>query len=217
MQKSLDFLKKIKKNNNKEWFDKNKENYLAAREEFHQQLRKILPEMTAFDKTLAALDPSKLTFRIYRDVRFSKDKTPYKTNFAASINGEGKNSGKGGYYFHLEPGNSYLAGGIYMPEADKLNAIRQEIDYNFDEFKKILSQKDFKKYFGELSDEDRLVNPPKGYDKENPALEILKHKHFIVVHNVKDEQLLKNNFHKEAAKVFKAMKPLLTFLNRGIE
>jgi uncharacterized protein (TIGR02453 family) len=127
---------------------------------------------------LKDVDASKAIFRINRDVRFSKNKAPYKTNFGASINPGGKKSMIAGYYVHIEPGKSFLAAGTYMPEAPYLSAIRQEIDYNLEEFKKIVGAKDFKKEFTSLSVEDALKTVPKGYDKENPALEFLKLKHF---------------------------------------
>jgi uncharacterized protein (TIGR02453 family) len=212
MQQTLTFLKQIKKNNNREWFEKNKATYLKSKEEYELVVQKVINNIAKFDAKVAGIEAAKATFRIYKDVRFSKDKTPYKTNFGASINPGGKKSLVAGYYMHAEPGNSFLAGGCYMPEPDKLNAIRQEIDYNFADFKKILNHKDFKKYFGEISDEGKLVNPPKGYDKENPAIEILKNKHFIVLHKVDDKKLLSADFPKYAATVFKAMQPFILFV-----
>src|SRR5438477_5271341 len=164
MKKTFDYLKKLKKNNNKEWFDKNRPTYEEARKEFEEVIEKVMGLTVKFDKQVAGLEPKKTMFRINRDVRFSKDKTPYKSNFAADISPGGKNSAQPGYYLSLQPGNCYAAGGCYMPMPDKLAAIRQEIDYHFKDFKKILAQKDFKKYFDGISDEGKLVNPPKEYD-----------------------------------------------------
>ncbi len=217
MQQTLDFLKKIKKNNNKEWFEKNKPVYLKSKEEYELVVQQVINNIAKFDPKVAGLEAAKTTFRIYKDVRFSKDKTPYKSNFGASINPGGKKSDIPGYYMHAEPGNSFLAGGCFMPMPDKLAAIRQEIDYNFADFKKILASKDFKKYFTDISDEGKLVNPPKGYDKENPAVEILKNKHFIVVHNFDDKILLSKDFPKYAATVFKAMHPFILFLREAVK
>ena len=217
MQNALNFLKKIKKNNNRELFEKNKPVYLKVKEEHEELVQQVINNIAKFDPTIAGLEAAKTTFRIYKDVRFSKDKTPYKTNFGASINPGGKSSDIPGYYLHIEPGNSFFAGGSFMPMPDKLAAIRQEIDYNFANFKKILAQKEFKKYFDGISDEGKLVNPPKGYDKENPAAEILKNKHFIVVYNIDDKILLSKEYPKHAASVFKAMSPFILFLREAMK
>lgn len=217
MKKTAAYLKQLAKNNNKEWFDAHRDTYEEAREEFTQLIGKVLSGISKFDKEIAGLDPKKTLFRINRDIRFSKDKTPYKTNFASDMNPGGKNSMRPGYYLSAKPGDFFLAGGSYMPLPDKLAAIRQEIDYNFKEFHKILGRKDFKKYFGGISDEGRLVNPPKGYEKDNPAIEILKNKHFIVFHKVPDKIALSPQFPRYAADVFKAMYPFLVFLRNAID
>jgi uncharacterized protein (TIGR02453 family) len=218
MKTTLDFLKKIKDNNNKDWFTANKPKYEEAKKEFEKVVEAILTASAKFDKTLAGLEAKKTLFRINRDVRFSKDKSPYKNNFGASMNPGGKNSFLSGYYLHIEPGGkSFLAGGCYMPMPDKLAAIRQEIDYHFADFKKILNDKNFKQYFDGLSDEEKLVNPPKGYDKENPAVEFLKYKHFIVLRKVSDKELLSPEFPKYAATVLKAMLPFNLFLRKAVE
>lgn len=216
MKKSIDFLKKLKKNNNKAWFDKNKPEYEEAKKEFTAVIEKILSGCVKFDKALIGIEAKKTLFRINRDIRFSKDKSPYKTNFGSRLMPGGKNSLMEGYYLHVEPGNTFLAGGSYMPEPTKLAAIRQEIDYNFADFKKILAAKDYKKYFkGKLSDEEKLVNPPKGYEKDNHALEYIKFKHFIAYIKVDDKMLLSPKFPQYAAEVFKAMYPLVDFLRKA--
>ncbi|MHB8260953.1 MAG: DUF2461 domain-containing protein [Bacteroidia bacterium] len=217
MQQTLAFLKQIKKNNNREWFEKNKPVYLTCKEEFGVLVQQVINLIAKFDSQIAGLEAYKTTFRIYKDVRFSKDKTPYKSNMGASIAPGGKSSPIPGYYLHIEPGNSFLGGGCYMPMPDKLAAIRQEIDYNYADFKKILNHKDFKKYYTGLADEGKLVNPPKGYDKENPAAEVLKNKHFVVIHKVTDKELLNADFNKYAASAFKAMHPFVLFLREAIK
>jgi uncharacterized protein (TIGR02453 family) len=218
MKKTTAFLKQIKKNNSKEWFDKNRSAYEEAKSEFLVIVENILNQSVKFDKKLSGLQAKKTLFRINRDIRFSKNKSPYKTNFGARLMPGTKDNIIPGYYLHVEPGNTFLAGGSYMPEPDKLNAIRQEIDYDFKGFKKLLSAKDFKKYFGgKLSDEEKLVNPPKGYDKENPAIEYLKFKHYIVLHQVDEKKLMSPSFPKYAVDVFKAMYPFLLFLRKAGE
>jgi uncharacterized protein (TIGR02453 family) len=163
------------------------------------------------------LEAKDCVFRINRDIRFSNDKTPYKTNLGASISPGGKKSLSAGYYFHLQPGASFLAGGMWQPPAPQLSAVRQEIDYNTPEFKKIINNKDFKKYFGALSDEDKVKTAPKGYDKTHPEIEILKLKSFIVVHDLKDKEVLSKDFLQHATAVFKALHPLDLFLRRACD
>lgn len=215
MEEIIAFLKKIKKNNHKEWFDKHKAHYTEAKEIYEQIVQQIIAANTHFDKALLGLEAKQTTFRIYKDVRFSKDKTPYKTNFGASINPGGKKADVPGYYIHIEPGNSFIGGGCWMPQPDKLQAIRQEIDYNLNLFQKILSNHDFKKYFPGLSKEGKLARPPKGYEKENPAIEFLKHKNFVVIHSIKDEVLLSKNFVSYTAKACQAMYPFVSFLREA--
>ncbi|MBN8702562.1 MAG: DUF2461 domain-containing protein [Bacteroidetes bacterium] len=216
-KKTFDFLKQLKKNNNKEWFDKNRATYEATKAEVSVLVEKLISELSKFEPQVAGLTPKQCLFRINRDVRFSKDKSPYKTTIGASINPGGKKSMIPGYYLHIEPGNSFLAGGMYMPPSDRLAAVRQEIDYNFMEFKKIISNKDFVSYFGKLDDSDKLTSLPRGYAKDNPAIELIKHKSFIVVHQLKDDEVLNTKFISIASKIFKAMQPLNKFLQRATD
>ncbi len=219
IQKStLDFLKKIKTNNNRDWFEKNKSNYLTAKDDVEKNIDDILTGIRTFDKRIKSeITAKKCMFRIYRDVRFSKDKRPYKTNLGAGINPAGKKDFSPGYYIHIEPGNSFVAGGMWMPPAPELAKIRQEIDYNFKEFSKIINDKNFKKVFGELDQDDKLVNVPKGYPKDHKALEFLKLKSFIVVGAIKEKDVLSKNYAKSAIAICKAMKPLNDFLQRAID
>lgn len=216
MQKTLSFLKTLKSNNNREWFEKNKERYLEAKEEHEQFLDKIIKGILKFDKKISAdLKAKDCVFRIYKDIRFSKDKTPYKTNFGASINPGGRKSLVAGYYLHIEPGNSFIAGGVWMPEPALLNAIRQEIDYNPDNFFKVLKSASFKKYFKGLDEEDKLKSAPKGFDKDHPHIEILKNKHFIVSHPLSDKQVNDKSAETLILSGFKAMYPFLEFLREA--
>lgn len=210
------FLNKLKKNNNKEWFDKNRDTYEGIKLELKANVEAVLTEIVKFDKEIIGLEPKHCIFRINRDVRFSKNKSPYKTNIGAYFSPGGKKSGLAGYYLHLEPGNVFLAGGNWQPEAPKLAAIRQEIDYNFDEFKKIVTAKDFKKHFGTLDMEDVLQNQPKGYAKDNPALKYLKLKSFIAFTNIPDKNIHDKKFVKQVADTYKAMYPFNAFLRRAV-
>ena len=219
IQKSiLDFLASLTKNNNKDWFDKNKEKYLAAKENVEEFTNELIAAISKFDKPIAGLTHKDCVFRIYRDVRFSKNKTPYKTNMGASINSGGRKSMTAGYYIHIEPSKSFLAGGMWMPPSDQLKKIRQEIDYNGNKFHKILDQKEFKKYFGSLDESEgyKLARPPKGYDKEHPDVELLKFSSYVVWHQFNNKEVLSKKFVSDVAKGAKLMKPLVDFLNEAI-
>jgi len=217
METILKFLKQLAKNNRKEWFDENRKTYETAKGEFETILTSVIEKSILNDKLLMGLEAKKCMFRINKDVRFSKDKSPYKLNMGASINPGGKKSMIPGYYIHIEPGKSFLAGGTWQPMPEVLAAIRQEIDYNSKEFRKILATKEFKTYFKDLSNEDKLKTAPKGYDKTHPDIDLLQHKSFIVVHNLSDEQVMNKNFPGYASKVFKAMLPLNSFLRNCME
>ena len=212
MQSStLQFLRNLEKNNNREWFNENKTLYQEAQQDVISFVEKLMEEMADFDEEIGKLEAKKSVFRIYRDTRFSKDKTPYKTNFGAGL-GMGKGNKISGYYLHIEPGKSFLAGGVYKPEPSVLKMIRQEISAFGDEFKAILEQDEFRNYFRGLSVEDKLKKVPQGFEKDDKMAEYLKLKHFIVTHPISDEQLLSENAVKEFTKIFKAMKPLNDFL-----
>ena len=213
MQSStLQFLRTLEKNNNREWFNENKTTYQEAQQDVIYFVEKLIEEMVVFDEEIGKADAKKSLFRIYRDTRFSKDKSPYKTNFGASL-GMGKGSQKAGYYLHIEPGKSFLAGGIYMPESSVLKEIRKEISAFGEEFLAIVEKDEFRNYFRGLSVEDKLKKVPQGFEKDDKMAEFLKLKHYIVTHPVSDEQLLNENAAKEFAKIYKAMKPLNDFLN----
>jgi|SRR6267142_2000355 len=213
----LKFLQSISKNNNRAWFEKNKSTYLQAKETFDQFLEKLLEELVKFEEGLAGLNAKKLAFRIYRDIRFSPDKRPYKVNMGAGFSPGGKMVQEPGYYIHIEPGNkSLLAGGLYMPDANNLAKIRQEIDYNPEALLKILSDRKFKKLFPSLDDFDKLKTAPKGYPKDHPHIEILKHKSFIVSHPFADKEVKDKKFAKQVAETARMVKPLNDYLKDAI-
>jgi uncharacterized protein (TIGR02453 family) len=212
----LTFLTKLARNNDRTWFEKNKETYLIAKENYEVFVGKVLEELIKFNPEFRGLNPKKLPFRIYRDVRFSKDKRPYKTNMGAGFSPNGKLVQEPGYYLHIEPGKSFFAGGIYMPDVPNLSKIRQEIDYNGEKLEKILKDKKFKKWFKELDNIDRLKTMPKGYSFDNPHIDLLKNKSFIVSHPFTDTQVKDKKFLKNIAEVAKATKPMNDFLKDAI-
>jgi uncharacterized protein (TIGR02453 family) len=214
----LKFLKELKKNNNKSWFDENRKSYEIAKSDFSVAVDKMITGIATFDQSIENLKAKDCMFRINRDIRFSKDKSPYKTNMGAYFNSGGKKINNAGYYFHFAPGASFAAGGFYVPEPPELSKIRQEIDYNFDEWKKIVETRSFKKYFPEgVNGTESLTRPPKGYDENNPAINYLKMKSFIVSHAFTDAELLDKSVIKEIIKMFELMKPMIDFLNKSIE
>jgi uncharacterized protein (TIGR02453 family) len=214
---TLKFLTNLKKNNSKPWFDANRKQYEQAKGDFLALVEKLIAGIAMFDAPIAHLKPRECTFRINRDVRFSKDKSPYKNNLAGYFNRNGKKSNDAGYYLHIEPGQSFAAGGLWMPEPQALAKIRQEIDYSFDGWKKITSSVSFKKAFTEGVKGEALVRPPKGYEESNPAIEFLKLKNFIVTRPFTNTEVQSKTFVKNVATTFKTMKPMIDFLNTAIE
>jgi len=216
---TLTFLKNLKKNNNKPWFDKHREQYEEARNDFENFIQNVIDKHSKNDIDLKELVAKKCLFRINRDIRFSKDKTPYKKNFAASLDKGGKKSGLAGYYFHLEPGKSFLAGGLWMPPGDKLKKVRQEIDYCVDEFKKIVESKKFKSVYGELYTGEgvRLAKLPHGFEKDNPASEYLKFRSWLVLSNIPDTLITSKDLVGRTVSAFAIMQPFIRFLNRPLE
>lgn len=212
---TLLFLANLTKNNNRDWFNENKSLYINAQNNVLDFVEKLIQGIGQFDEDVLKIDAKKSLFRIYRDTRFSKDKIPYKTNFGASL-GIGKGSQKAGYYLHIEPGKSFLAGGLYMPDSSILKEIRKEISVNGDEFKKILDHKDFRNNFRGLSVENKLQKIPQGFEKDNPMAEYLKLKHFIVTHPISDEEILNKNAIQQFSQIYKNIQPLNNFLNASL-
>lgn len=217
---TIKFLVNLKKNNNKEWFDANRKIYELAKADFTKLVDAILNSYCKKDAALAMLTNKDCMFRINRDVRFSKNKAPYKNNMAAYFVKGGKKSFLAGYYFHCEPGGkSFVGGGLYGGETGQIKKVRQEIDYNWSAFQQIINNKKFKQLFGTLSNEmaNSLVREPKGYEKDNPAIEYLKMKSWVASVTISDADLVDNNLVKKINEAFTTMKPLLDFLNMALE
>ena len=213
------FLKKLSKNNNKQWFDTHRNEYLQAKNDFENFVTRIIDGLSVIDTDIKDLEVKDCTFRLNRDIRFSKDKTPYKTNLGASFNRGGKKSVFAGYYFHLEPGKSFTGGGLWMPMTPELKKIRQEIDYCFKEFQDILDTRDFKMHYKVLenSPDVKLTNLPRGYEKDNPAAEFLKLKSYLATKNISDKELTQSSLVSNTLKSFKALMPLIKFINKALE
>lgn len=216
---TLKFLKDLAKNNNKPWFDANRSKYEEAKADYIALADKIIKGFCKKDKDFATLEARKCLFRINRDIRFSKDKSPYKTNFGASFERGGRISPWAGYYLHIEPGNkSFIAGGVWNPDAAKIKKVRQEIDYNWTAFKKIITNKKFVATFGDLekTKETSLSREPKGYEKDNPAIEYLKLKSWVVSAPISDAEVTSNDLVKKILTGFEAMQPFIDFLNEAL-
>ncbi|MER3464649.1 MAG: TIGR02453 family protein [Chitinophagaceae bacterium] len=216
---TLKFLTQLKKNNNKPWFDAHRAQYEAARIDFSNFIQLVIDAVQKTDTTITGLTSKDCLFRINRDIRFLKDKTPYKTAFGASIKRGGRKSKYAGYYFHLSPSDSFIGGGLWMPEAVDLKKMRQEIDYNWDAFQSIISEKSFKKIYGGIykGGDVSLSTVPKGYEKDNPAIDYLKLKSFIAETKISDEELTKASLHKKTVDAFEALQPLLNFINQTFD
>ncbi len=210
------FLKELAQNNNREWFQAHKDRYEAAQQNTIDFAAGLIKELAKIDAGVNAdADPKKCVMRIYRDVRFSKDKTPYKTNMSIGRMVSG-NAGSTGYYLQIEPGASFIAGGYWMPEAEHLKSIRQEIDYNAGDLKKIIEAPAFTRLFGDFTKQEKLKTLPKGYQQDNENIELLKLKSFAAVHDLKDEELTRPDAARHIAALCKEIYPLNVFLNNAI-
>jgi uncharacterized protein (TIGR02453 family) len=215
---TLQFLKNLKKHNEKTWFESNRKVYETAKKDFEDFVARILTRMKKSDASIAHLQPKDCTFRINRDVRFSKDKTPYKTNFGMYITRDGKKGNAPGYYFQCQPGNSFVAGGLWQPMKEELGKLRQEIDYNWPAFQKLMADKKFKAGFGDLrrTKEELLTRPPKGYDNENPAIDYLRLKSFVAYKSVTDEDLVSGDLVKKVTDGFGLLRPVVDFIAEAL-
>jgi uncharacterized protein (TIGR02453 family) len=208
------FLSDLKKNNNRDWFLNNQVRYKESKNNFETFIQDIINNVAAFEPIMKGLEVKSCVFRINRDIRFSHDKSPYKSNFGAFIVRGGKKNGDkfAGYYIHIEPGKSFIAGGAYMPPQPWLASIRENIDNQSAKFINILNNKDFVKYFGKI-DGDKLKTVPKGYSSDNPNIDLLKFKSYLALNEVTDKVVLSAGYSDYVISVLKAMKPFNDFLN----
>ena len=211
------FLEDLRDNNTREWFAENKKRYEQAHQSFLSFVEEIIAMVRVFDPTVGDITPKECVFRIYKDIRFSHDKTPYKINMGAFITRGGRKLSYAGYYLHLEPGACMLAGGIYMPDSDTLKRLRQEVYFNSPEFKSLLGAEAFVNYFGALREEGKLKKAPRDYPSDFPDIELLKHRHYTMSHYVSDDIVCSKQFPALIKSVFEAMKPVNDFLNRALK
>ena len=217
---TLDFLRNLKLNNSKEWLSGNKEAYEDIKNDILNLAEELITSLSDSDKTIsnANLDPDKCITRLNRDLRFAKDKTPYKTDYYIVLNKNGKNSPSAFYYLHIEPGNCFAGGGVYNPQPEKLKKIRKEIDHSFDQWTAIINDELFKKTFPSgINHSGVLMRTPKEFGEENRASEFLKMKGFYTTRKITDKEIVSNDTFEKINFYFKTTRPLVDFLNKAIE
>jgi uncharacterized protein (TIGR02453 family) len=207
---SIDFLNLLKKHNDRDWFNAHKDKYIEEQSYIEQFADALLMELNSHD-VIETVSGKKSLHRIYRDVRFSKEKTPYNTHWSGSFRRAGKQR-RGGYYFHIEPGNSFIAGGFWSPSPEDLKRIRDDFAFDATPLRKILKSKSFISTFGSLQGE-QLKTTPKGFDADNAAIDLLRYKQFLVARKFTDKQVLDKSFLKEANQTFKNMRPFFDYMS----
>lgn len=215
---SLQFLDDLKANNNRDWFLDNKKRYEVFKKDYQQLVGDFLDAMKPLDPSLEMLEVKNCTFRINRDIRFSKDKSPYKDHIGVWLSSGSKGMNRSGYYVHIARAGSFIAGGFYCPEAEDLKKVRKEIAYFYEDLEEILKEKNFKKEFGDFdrNEANLLKNPPRGYEKDHPAIEFLKLKSFETSQKFDVEEVTKEDFVSKMTKKLILLKPLNDFINRAV-
>lgn len=215
METILHFLSELRKNNNREWFSDHKSWYEESKQKFLFITEVLINEIRKFDPSLPFTDPKDCMFRIFRDVRFSEDKRPYKTNFGSFMAPGGRKSSYAGYYIHIEPGESFAGGGLYWPPADKLKAVRLHIEQHPEEFRQLINEKGFRKVYPQLYDH-QLKTAPKGFAKDHPHIDLLRYQSYAFTHRINDETLAGDKVMDELVKVYQKLYPVNSFLNEAL-
>ncbi|MCV9930546.1 DUF2461 domain-containing protein [Flavobacterium sp. LS1R49] len=217
-KETLQFLEDLKANNNRDWFLENKKRYEIFKKDYHQLVSGFLDAMKPMDPSLELLEVKNCTFRINRDIRFSKDKSPYKAHLGIWLSTGVKGQNRAGYYVHIEKGASFIAGGFYSPEAEDLKKVRKEIAFFYEDLEAIIADKNFKKEFGSLdvTETNSLKNPPRGYEKDHPAIESLKLKSFTATQKYDIKEVTQKDFVSKMSQKLIALKPLNEFINRAL-
>lgn len=216
MKTVLNFIKELTENNNRDWFNAHKNSYQESLEIFRNFAGQLLTGISEFDPSVGNLEAKDTIFRIYKDVRFSKDKLPYKTHFGCWMAKGGRKSTDAGYYFHLEPENSFLAAGVWMPPKEQLNLIRQEIHFNPVQYLKLINTPAMKEHYERGGKEDMLRKGPAGFPNDFKYMEELKYKHYIWSKNYSDASILKNSLAQRVTEDFKGLYPMVNYLNHAM-
>jgi len=214
----LRFLTDLKVNNNREWFAENKARYDQVRLQFEQMCKELITAISAFDEDIKHVEVKDCVFRIYRDTRFSNDKTPYKTHFGVYIASDGGRKSKhAGYYLHLDPTGCFIGSGVWCPDPVVLKALRQSVYDNIDELNEIRTSPEFSQYYGAFFEEDKLKTVPRGFPKDFPDAELLKLKHYLVDYPLDDTVLHAPDFISRVAAIAKCAYPFNRFLNYTVD
>jgi uncharacterized protein (TIGR02453 family) len=216
MKLVLDFIKELVENNNRDWFNAHKKRYQDALEIFRGFAGELLTGISSFDPSIGNLEAKDTIFRIYKDVRFSKDKLPYKTHFGCWMAKGGRKSTDAGYYFHLEPGKSFMAAGVWMPPKEQLNLIRQEILYKADPYLKLINSTKMKKHYERGGKEDMLKKGPIGFPKDFIHMEELKYKHYVWSRSYSDSEVQDKDFASRTVNDYRGLHPLVSYLNHAM-
>ncbi len=216
MKNILSFLEDLARNNNRDWFQDNKKTYQVALDTFREFIGTILTGISKTDPSVGNLEAKDTIFRIYKDVRFSKDKTPYKTHFGGWMAKGGRKSTDAGYYFHLEPGNTFIAAGVWMPPKEQLTLIRQEIMYNPSEFFKVINDPVISKAYERGGKEDMLKKGPAGFPKDFEFMEEIKYKHYIFSKYYDNKDVIKSGFAEKVTQDYQGLYPLVDYLNHAM-
>ena len=215
MKSTLAFLKDLSSNNQRDWFQANKKAYDQSRSEVLNLCGHVINELSKYDPLVADIPPAKALFRIYRDTRFSANKTPYKNNQGFWLSPGNVKDSIAGYYVHIQPKESFIAAGIYMPQAKELNAIRQEINFNHKALRKILDNKSFREFWGGLMD-DQLKTMPRGFEKDHPAADLLKYKSIVVTKKLSDKEVISDGLPIKIAEALSSAIPFVHFINEAL-
>jgi uncharacterized protein (TIGR02453 family) len=215
-KESLQFIDDLTANNNRDWFLDNKKRYEKFKTDYQNLVAEFLAEMKPLDPSLEVLEVKNCTFRINRDIRFSKDKTPYKNHLGIWMSSGTKGANRAGYYIHIGKNESFIAGGLYSPEAEDLKKVRKEIAFFYDDLEEIVAEKAFKKIYEKLDSSNSLKNAPKDYEKDHPAIEFLKLKSFTATQKFEYNEATKSDFVKKTVEKLILLKPLNDFINRAL-
>lgn len=207
---TIKFLKDLSKNNNREWFQDHKNDYIAAQENVCRFIDHLIPQMNQHD-VLETTTGKECLYRIYRDIRFSKDKTPYNPRFAFSLK-RATAARRGGYYMNIQSGNSLLACGFYAPVPADLKRIRQDIDLHYEQWNKLLNQKQIKLNFGSLQGE-QISTAPKGFPKDHPGIDLLRYKQYFLMHTFTDKEVTEPGFATKVNRLFKSVRPFFDYMS----
>ncbi|MFO7934871.1 MAG: DUF2461 domain-containing protein [Bacteroidales bacterium] len=216
METILCFLRELSENNNREWFEENKKRYLQSLEIFRSFVARVIAGIAVFDPAMKWVEPKDSIFRIYKDVRFSRDKTPYKTNFGSWMARGGRQSNDAGYYFHLQPGASFMAAGVYMPPKEQLHLIRQEIVFNPEAFREVFHDPWINKHYQRSGDQDKLKKGPADFPGDTEMIEEIKYKHYIFSKSYSDQEIVSKDFPQRLVEDYRGLFPVVHYLNNAL-